>query len=90
MKPELAAHKKAQAVEWFGVFLPARASAEAVNRLHAAVRDALGAKALQEALTKASFEVGAGESAREFTRQLHSDWSRWAEVVKASGFTPED
>lgn len=80
----------AQAVEWFGVFLPARASGEAVNRLHAAVREALKAKALQEALTKASFEVGAGESVKEFNLQLQTDLKRWGDVVKASGFTPED
>ena len=80
----------AQATEWFGVFLPARASTEAVNRLHAAVREALKAKALQEALTKASFEVGAGESAKEFSLQLQTDLKRWGDVVNVSGFTPED
>lgn len=80
----------AQATEWFGVFVPARASTEAVNRLHAAVREALQAKALQEALTKASFEVGAGESVKEFSLQLQTDLKRWGDVVKMSGFTPED
>jgi tripartite-type tricarboxylate transporter receptor subunit TctC len=85
-----AGYRAAQAVEWFGVFLPAKASGEAVNRLHAAVRAALKAKPLQEALAKASFEVGSGESVKEFGQQFHTDLNRWGEVVKVSGFTPED
>jgi tripartite-type tricarboxylate transporter receptor subunit TctC len=80
----------AQAVEWFGVFLPTRASAPTVNRLHAAVREALKAKALQEVLSKASFEVAAGDSPKEFGEQFQADLKRWGEVVKVSGFTPED
>ena len=85
-----AGYRAAQAVEWFGVFLPAKASGEAVNRLHAALREALKAKPLQDALTKASFDVASGESVKEFTQQFHTDLNRWGEVVKVSGFTPED
>jgi tripartite-type tricarboxylate transporter receptor subunit TctC len=85
-----AGYRAAQAMEWFGVFLPARASGEAVNRLHAAVREALSARPLQDALAKASFDVAAGESVKEFTQQCHTDLNRWGEVVKVSGFTPED
>lgn len=85
-----AGYRTAQAVEWFGVFLPVRASGEAVNRLHAAVREALSARPLQDALAKASFDVATGESVKEFTQQFHTDLNRWGEVVKVSGFTPED
>lgn len=85
-----AGYHAAQAVEWFGVFLPAKASSEAVNRLHAALREALKAKPLQEVLVKASFDIAGGESVKDFTQQLNADLNRWGEVVKVSGFTPED
>ena len=55
-----------------------------------AVREALKAKALQEVLSKASFEVAAGDSPKEFGEQFQADLKRWGEVVKVSGFTPED
>lgn len=85
-----AGHRAAQAVEWFGVFLPARASAETVARLHAGLQEALRSRSLQEVLTKASFETGSGESVRDFTQLLHNDHARWGELVRVSGFTPED
>lgn len=80
----------AQATEWFGVFLPAKASAEATSRLNAAVREALKTPALQDALRKASFEVAQAESVKEFSMQLQADLGLWGELVKVSGFTPED
>ena len=45
---------------------------------------------VQEALTKASFESGAGEGVKEFAQALQQDIQRWGEVVRQSGFTPED
>jgi tripartite-type tricarboxylate transporter receptor subunit TctC len=85
-----AGYRAAQAVEWFGVFLPARASAEAVARLHAGLQDALKSRALQEVLGKASFDAGSGENAKDFAQLLQTDHARWGELVRASGFTPED
>ena len=83
-------YRAAQAVEWFGLFLPAKTSGDAVNRLNAALREALKARPLQDALAKASFEIAASESAKDFTQQFHADLNRWGEIVKLSGFTPED
>ena len=85
-----AGYRAAQAVEWFGVFLPGKASNDAVSRLHASMREALGVKALQDVLAKASFDVAGSESVKDFTQQFHADLNRWGEVVKVSGFTPED
>ena len=85
-----AGYRAAQAVEWFGVFMPARAPAEAVARLHAGLLDALKSRALQEVLGKASFEAGSGESMKEFAQLLQTDHARWGELVRMSGFTPED
>ena len=85
-----AGYRAAQAVEWFGLFLPAKASGDVVTRLNAALREALKARPLQDALAKASFEIAASESAKEFTQQFQADLNRWGEMVKLSGFTPED
>jgi tripartite-type tricarboxylate transporter receptor subunit TctC len=85
-----AGYRAAQAVEWFGVFAPARTPPEAVNRLHALVQEALKTPGMQEALAKASFESGAGEGVKEFAQALQQDVQRWGDVVRQSGFTPED
>lgn len=85
-----AGYRAAQAVEWFGVFAPAKTTPEALGRLHAWVQEALRAPGMQEVLAKASFESGAGEGAKEFAQALQQDMQRWGEVVRQSGFTPED
>lgn len=85
-----AGYRAAQAVEWFGVFAPQRTSSDAVARLHALVQEALRTRGFQEALTKASFENGAGEGVKEFAQALQLDLQRWGDVVRQSGFTPED
>jgi len=85
-----AGYRAAQAVEWFGVFAPARTSPDAVGRLHALVQEALRTAGMQEALAKASFESVTGEGVKEFAQTLQQDLQRWGEVVRQSGFTPED
>ena len=85
-----AGYRAAQAVEWFGVLAPARTAPDTVSRLHAQVQDALRTPGMQEALAKASFESGAGESVKEFAQALQQDIQRWGDVVRQSGFTPED
>ena len=83
-------HADAQATEWFGVFLPAKASADTVQKLRQSIREALKAKGLIDALAKASFEPANPEGAADLGRILRSDLARWGDVVKSSGFTPED
>lgn len=83
-------YRAAQAVEWFGVFAPARTAPDTVGRLHALVQDVLRTSGMQEALAKASFEPAVDEGAKEFTQALQQDLQRWADVVRQSGFTPED
>ncbi|MDO8413469.1 MAG: Bug family tripartite tricarboxylate transporter substrate binding protein [Gallionellaceae bacterium] len=82
--------KDVQAIEWFGVFLPAKTPADIVTKLNTAVREALKSKSLLESLAKSSFDAGAGEAAADFARRVKADHTRWGGIVKASGFTPED
>ncbi len=83
-------YKEAQATEWFGLFMPARAAQDSVQKLQQSVREALRGKGLLEALSRASFDAAAPDSVAELGQTLPSDHARWAGVVKSSGFTPED
>jgi len=82
--------KDAAVTEWFGVFLPARAPSDVVARLATAVREAAMSKAVQEVIAKASFEAAPAQTSADFGRALKAETERWASIVKASGFTPED
>lgn len=76
--------------EWFGVYLPRKASPDLVARLNRLVLEAVKAKTTQDVLAKAAFDAAAPMTATEFTQMARADVARWAQIVKASGFTPED
>lgn len=75
--------------EWLGWFLPARASAETVQRLNALVREGLAAPEFVEALAKVGLQP-MHQGADEFARIVRADRQRWAPIVKAAHFTAED
>jgi tripartite-type tricarboxylate transporter receptor subunit TctC len=76
--------------EWFGVYLPRKAAPELVARLNRVVLEAVKAKATQDVLAKAAFDAAAPMTATEFAQMARADVARWGQIVKASGFTPED
>lgn len=76
--------------ESFGVYLPGKASVEVVNRLHALVQEAKTGKAFVEVLHKATFDAGPALNPAEYRQQIAAETARWAAIVKASGFVPED
>lgn len=78
-----------EGTEWFGVFVPAKTSAETVAKLNAALREALKTKEVTEGFAKFAFEP-AGESPAEFAALVKSEYDRWAPIVKSTGFTAED
>lgn len=78
-----------EAVEWFGLFVPAKTPTDIVNALHSAVRRALKTDAVKSGLAKQSFDV-AGTSSNAFAALIKADMERWGGVVKASGFKPID
>ena len=78
-----------EAVEWFGVLVPAKTPSETISKLNAAIRDALKTKLVQEGLARLAFEPG-GESPAEFARIVKADYDKWGPIVKASGFTAEE
>jgi tripartite-type tricarboxylate transporter receptor subunit TctC len=75
--------------DWFGVFLPAKVSAENVAKLNAAVREAIRSKEMTDAFAKIAVEPG-GESPQECASLVAAESLAWSAIVKASGFVGED
>ncbi len=73
---------------WFGLFGPARMSAELTKRISDAARQAIAAPDVRKRL-ETEGAVGVGNSPEEFTRFVQGEITRWARVVKFSGAKPE-
>jgi len=75
--------------EWFGAFLPARATPALVGQLNAALRDAVAEPALRQNLIQREFEP-AHSPAQDFAARIRAETTKWGPIVQASGFRPED
>lgn len=73
-----------EVINWFGVFAPAGTPAAAVNRINAALNDALRQPALVKTLNARGADA-VGGSVADFARVVKADDAKWAKVVKASG-----
>lgn len=78
-----------EAVEWFGVLMPAATSPTIVTALNSTIGHALKSDAIISGLAKQSFDL-AGSTPGEFAQLIKSDTDRWGEIVKSSGFKPID
>jgi len=74
--------------EWFGFYLPAKASPELVARLNTALRGALAAPETVTGLAAMGLEAQSSSPA-ELAARLQADTERWAPVVKAIGFSAD-
>jgi len=74
--------------EWFGFFLPGKASADVVSKAHAAIRSALAHKDVIEGLAAMGLEARSSSPA-ELAAMLKADTEKWGPIVKAIGFTAE-
>ncbi|HSW27135.1 MAG TPA: Bug family tripartite tricarboxylate transporter substrate binding protein [Burkholderiaceae bacterium] len=74
--------------EWFGFYLPAKASPEVVQRANAALRSALAEKDVVDGLEVMGLE-SKSSSPGELAAMLKADTERWGPVVKAIGFTAD-
>jgi tripartite-type tricarboxylate transporter receptor subunit TctC len=84
-----AGYPEVEAVEWFGLFVPAKTPTDVVNALYSTVQEALKNDAINTGLGKLSFDV-AGMSQDNFVTLIKADTERWAGLVKVSGFMPID
>ncbi len=76
-------------VEWLGWFGPAQMQPARVAALNAAVNEALATPAMGEALAKVGLEP-LRSTAAQFAAQVRQEHGYWAQVVKTTGFQPED
>lgn len=76
-------------VEWLGWFMPAKVPADTVQRLNAAVREALQAPDMVEVVAKLGLRQRLSTPA-EFAAMVKADVERWGPIVKATGFTAEE
>jgi tripartite-type tricarboxylate transporter receptor subunit TctC len=74
--------------EWFGFYLPGKASADVVQRANAALRAALADSETVEALAVMGLEAKSSTPA-ELAAMLEADTRRWGPIVKAIGFTAD-
>jgi tripartite-type tricarboxylate transporter receptor subunit TctC len=74
--------------EWYAFFMPAKASAEVVNRAAAAIRPVLGDPEVVEFARQFGLEVQ-GSAPRELGDLLKKDSAEWGGLVKQTGFTAE-
>ena len=74
--------------EWFGFFLPARATPEVLARANAALRAALAAKETIDGLEVMGLEAKSS-SPTELAAMLKADTERWGPLIKSIGFTAD-
>ncbi|HEX6706948.1 MAG TPA: Bug family tripartite tricarboxylate transporter substrate binding protein [Albitalea sp.] len=75
--------------EWYGFFMPGKASPETVQRAAAAIRAAVASPDVVEAFAGLGFEAGANTPA-EMAKAVREENIAWGPIVKQVGFTPEN
>jgi tripartite-type tricarboxylate transporter receptor subunit TctC len=73
---------------WLGLFVPAKTSAEIVNRIHADVVKVLNAPDLKAKLAAQGIMIETN-SPSEFARAIREDNLRWGKVIKEAGIKGE-
>lgn len=82
-------YKDVAAVEYLGWYAPTKTPPAQVQRLNAAVQEALKAPEMQEVFVRNGL-MSLHESPEAFTKRVKDDLKHWAPIVKSTGFTPED
>jgi tripartite-type tricarboxylate transporter receptor subunit TctC len=74
---------------WIGFLAPAKTPPETINRLNAAIGEALKSNEVMQGLEKFSTTAELSTAAG-LGEMLRTDLERWGPIVKASGFNAED
>jgi len=69
---------------WFGLLAPAGTPKAAINRINAAVNEAIKSEAVAKALRPQGIDLVGGTS-DEFARYIASEMERWDKVARAAG-----
>ena len=73
-----------EALQWFGVFVPAGAARDIVSRLHGDIVKVLKLPDVRERLVALGAEV-VGDTPEQFAAFQKADSAKWAKIVKESG-----
>lgn len=73
----------------YGFFVPAKTSADTVERLNSAIQEALRADEVKSGMAKMSVEIDS-ISMSDLAQLIRSESERWKAIVQATGFTPTD
>lgn len=77
---------KVEGVGWTGLYAPAGTAKPLIDQLAIAVADTLRTPAVRDRFAKLGLEP-TGTSPEEFASIMTADTTRWAPIIKASGFT---
>lgn len=80
--------KALEMMEWYGLFLPPKASAELVQRASAALRAAMAGAEVADGLAAFGLDVSVNSPA-ELAKAVKEENAAWGPIVKRVGFTPE-
>ena len=77
-----------EAVQWFGMLLPANTPKEITARLHGAIALIVKDPQLQKIFTADGIESAPSATPDEFGSFIRSELAKWTKVVKQAGITP--
>ncbi|MBX3607604.1 MAG: tripartite tricarboxylate transporter substrate binding protein [Piscinibacter sp.] len=77
-----------EVASWNALAAPAGTPAEVIERLNAAVRDAVAAPSVQDKLGRLGMRLAAGSPA-DLQRLLEGEVRRWSQVIRAAGIEPQ-
>jgi tripartite-type tricarboxylate transporter receptor subunit TctC len=80
--------KSLEQVEWYGLFMPGKVSADLVGKASAVVRDMLAAPDMAESLAQFGLEP-VYQSPQDLGKAVKTENAAWGPIVKRVGFTPE-
>lgn len=77
------------AVQWFGMWAPAKTPRETVARLHRAMHQVLNDPALRKRFVDDGADVAPSATPSEFDQFIRAEMAKWAKVIKDSGIKME-
>ena len=78
-----------EAVQWFGMWAPARTPRENIIKLHRALGQALSDPALKKRMADDGADVAPSASPEAFQEFIRSEMAKWAKVIKTAGIKME-
>lgn len=76
-----------EAVQWYGLFAPAKTPREIISKLHGAMTGVLHSPAVKEKFSGDGAEP-VGNTPEEFARFLRSETEKWGKVARMAGIQP--